>query len=513
MGYPLSTYVTSAFKLHSFTSATGVVAQLIGGLVRLPLAKLIDIWGRPQGYMICVGFYTLGLIMMAACNGIELYVTAQVFYWIGHLGTEYVVSVFVADTSQLKNRGLMFAFLVSPFIITSWVSGPLAAAFLGIETIEGALVVKGLGWRWAYGTFAIVAPLVAFPLYALFQWNYRKAVKSGLIPVRQSNRTIVQSIKYYLVQFDAFGLLLIVAGFALFLLPFNIYTYQKDQFASPTTICMLVLGVLLLIGFAVWECFGAPVTFIPFHLLRDRTVLGANLLSAVIFFGFYMWNGMFFSFLQVVNGLSVTEASYVTNIYSVGSCIWCFFAGLLVSRSGHFKAQALYFGVPVTILGAGLMIKFRQPDVNIGYIVMCQIFIAFAGGTLVITRQIAIMAATSHQYVAVVLAIQGMFTHLGGAIGSTVATAIWTSLFKEYLRRFLPTSELTNLNLIFADVKRQLAYPIGSPGRIAIQAAYGESQKWMLTAAVAVMGLMVPCVIIWRNSNLKEHKQVSGTVF
>jgi hypothetical protein len=39
--------------------------------------------------------------------------------------------------------------------------------------------------------------------------------------------------------------------------------------------------------------FGAPVTFIPFHLLRDRTVLGANLLAAVIFFGFYMWNGMF----------------------------------------------------------------------------------------------------------------------------------------------------------------------------------------------------------------------------
>lgn len=32
------------------------------------------------------------------------------------------------------------------------------------------------------------------------------------------------------------------------------------------------------------------------------------------------------------------------------------------------------------------MIHFRQPDINIGYIVMCQIFIAFARGTLVICQ-------------------------------------------------------------------------------------------------------------------------------
>ena len=65
------------------------------------------------------------------------------------------------------------------------------------------------------------------------------------------------------------------------------------------------------------------------------------------------------------------------------------------------------------------MIQFRQPDVNVGYIIMCQIFIAFAGGTLVITEQIAVMAATTHQYVAVVLAVQYMFSSIGGAIGQT----------------------------------------------------------------------------------------------
>lgn len=512
MGFGLTSYVTSDFSLHSLASATGVMSSLIGGLTKLPLAKLIDIWGRPQGYMCMVGCLTLGLVMMAACNGVELYAAAQVFYWIGQNGTDYVVSVFVADTSHLKNRGLMFAFLASPYIITSWVAGPLAQAYLGIKMVDGAPVVAGIGWRWAYGTFAIITPIIALPLFGLFQYNYRKAVKAGLMPVRESNRTLVQSLQYYVVQFDALGLLLIIAGLALLLLPFNIYSYQAKGFASPMIICMIVFGVLFLVAFAFWERFGAQVTFIPYRLLKDRTVLGANLLAGIIFFGFYMWNGMFFSFLHVVQDLNFTEATYMGNIYSIGSCLWSFAAGILISKTGKFKAQALFFGVPVTLLGAGLMIHFRQPEVNIGLVVMCQIFIAFAGGTLVITEQIAVMAATTHQYIAVVLAVQYMFSSVGGAIGQTVSTAIWTGTFRDNLIRFLPESELSKVDSIYSNLVTQMAFPEGTPERAAIQAAYGESQKWQLTAAVVSLSLMFPCVLAWRNYNLKEHKQVKGTV-
>lgn len=459
-----------------------------------------------------VSSLSLGLIMMAACNGVELFAAAQIFYWIGHNRTEYVVSIFVADTSRLKNRGLMFVFLDSPFMITSWIAGPLATAYLGIEMRDGKAVIAGIGWRWAYGTFAIVVPVVSLPLFALFQWNYKKAVKAGVMPANPTKRTLPQSVRYYLVQFDAVGLLLIVAGLALLLLPFNIYSYQAQGFASPMIICMIVFGLAFLIGFACWEEFGAPVTFIPFHLLRDRTVVGANLLAAVIFFGFYMWNGTFSSFLQVVPGLSITETTYVGNIYSIGSCLWSFAAGILIAKTDRFKAQALYFGVPVTLLGAGLMIHFRQPDVHIGFIVMCQIFIAFAGGTLVITEQIAVMAATTHQYVAVVLAIQDMFSSVGGAVGQTVSTAIWTGTFRDNLLRFLPQSEVGNVDKIYEDLAQQLSYPVGSPERLGIQAAYGESQKWQLTAAVSSLSLMIPCVLVWRNYQLNDHKQVKGTV-
>lgn len=39
-GWTLAPYVTSEFSLHGLTAITSVVAQLVAGLFRLPLAKV-----------------------------------------------------------------------------------------------------------------------------------------------------------------------------------------------------------------------------------------------------------------------------------------------------------------------------------------------------------------------------------------------------------------------------------------------------------------------------------------
>lgn len=395
----------------------------------------------------------------------------------------------------------MFAYASSPYIITTWLSGPISEAFL-----------NGSGFRWGFGTFCIVTPVVTLPLFGLFMWYLMKAKKMGLVPRRESGRTVPQSLYHYLREFDAFGLLLITAGIALFLLPFNIYSYQKDQWRSAIVICFLIFGFLLIIAFGVWEKWYAPVKFLPYHLLTDRTVLGACLLSGSVFVSFYIWDSYFSSFLQVVNGLSVTEASYVGNIYSIGSCFWSIIVGLYIRKYGSFKKICLYFGVPVTILGVGLMIHFRQPDVNIGYIVMCQIFIAFAGGTIVICEQTAAMAAVPHQYVAVILAVEGMASSIGQSIGLSITAAIWQSVFPEALAKYLPEEEQGQLATIYEDLTVQLSYPIGSPARTAIQHAYGDAQRYMLIAGTAVLAISLGATMMWRDINVRDIKQVKGNV-
>lgn len=104
----LTPWVTSAFQEHSLTPTVNVISSIIGGVWKLTLAKILDIFGRPQGYLISIMFTTLGLIMMAACNNVETYAAAQVFYWVGYNGLDYSLSIFLADTTSLRNRFVQF---------------------------------------------------------------------------------------------------------------------------------------------------------------------------------------------------------------------------------------------------------------------------------------------------------------------------------------------------------------------------------------------------------------------
>lgn len=102
----------------------------------------------------------------------------------------FSVDVITADTSSMRDRGLAFAFTSSPYIITAF-AGPKAA-----ENFYDS------NWRWAYGCWAIVLPVVALPLWWTLWSNKRKATKNGLLVKKPSGRTWLQSTWFYIVEFD-----------------------------------------------------------------------------------------------------------------------------------------------------------------------------------------------------------------------------------------------------------------------------------------------------------------------
>jgi len=81
-------------------------------------------------------------------------------------------------------------------------------------------------------------------------------------------------------------MILIVAAFALFLLPFSLASSSASAWRSGHIIAMIVIGGLLFPIFAIWEKYFATVCFAPFHLLVDRTVLCGCLLGATLFVSF-----------------------------------------------------------------------------------------------------------------------------------------------------------------------------------------------------------------------------------
>lgn len=497
-------YAYSNFMSAPQVSTANILASIIGGVLRLPIAKILNLWGRAEGFLLFAGVYLLGIIVIASCTGPNGYAAGYVLYWIGYDAIYFIMDVFIADTSGLRNRAFAFAFVGTPFICTAF-TGPLAAqSFITRD--------PKTGWRWAYGAFAIIMFVVLTPLAIVFKFFQRKAEKMGLFVREPSGRTKWQSCVHYFHDFDIVGAFLLIAAFVIFLLPFSLQSNGRAGYSSASFIAMVIIGFLLFFAFAAWEKWAARVHFVKWELFRKPTVLGACLLAALLYFSFYQWDLYYYYFVQVVYDLNISDAGYMLQVYNVGSCFWGVVFGLWVRWTKHFKYTCLLFGLPLMILGAGLMIHFRGGEGSIGYLVMCQIFIAFAGGTLVIGEQMAVMAAADRDGVPLMLALVGLSSSLGGAIGYAVAGAIYTNTFPDALLRALPEADKGNFSTIYlGGTTTQMSYPVGSATRDAINYAYGYSQKYECIAATACLVLGFPFIAMWKNYNV-DKKQNKGTL-
>lgn len=153
------------------------------------------------------------------------------------------------------------------------------------------------------------------------------------------------------------------------------------------------------------------------------------------------------------------------------------------------------------------MSYYGNSESGIGYIVVSHIFISVAAGVIMVCDEVAILAAVPNHDAAVCLAVLGLFENIGGAIGLTIASTVWQSIFRRKLMEFVPIEELPNVVKIYADLSTQLSYPIGSEARIAIQHAYEDTQGKLLAIAMAVWAGGFMAVVMWRNINVININQ------
>ncbi|KAK5627871.1 hypothetical protein RRF57_003586 [Xylaria bambusicola] len=498
--FNLMPFVVSEFSSHSLIPTIGIVSNVLSGVLKLPVAKIIDSWGRPQGFASMTLLAALGLALMSLCRDVQTYAAAQVIYQVGISGFTYILEIIVADTSSLKNRSLALGFSSTPYLVTTFIGSAIASYFTEDDL-----------WRWAFGASSLTLVLLSLPLFCILILNMRKAKKLGLLQTSTKQEPwTLRKFHRYLVEFDALGMLLLSAGMTLILVPFSLTTKSTATTDINAYTFTLFLGFVFVIAFGFHEK-RTKKPFIAFSLLCSRNVAGACLLSTTIFVAYFAWDGYYTSYLQVVHGLTITQAGYIGQTYTIGSSVWGLAVGYLIRKSDRFKWLAVA-ALPVHILGGALMIIFRRPDTHIIWVVLCQILLTIGGSTLVVCDQMAVMTAVSHSELASTMAILSLATYLGSAMGSSLSGAIWNSTLPGALAELLPELSPLELVSIGSDLKKQLSYPMGTPIRTAIIAAYGQSQARMCVVGTLISLLEIGAVLIWRDKRLSLSKQVKGTV-
>ena len=186
----LSPYITSSFSKHGLLAVISIAARIIGGVVTLSVAKIIDLRGRMEGFIGALCLIIIGMIMKATCTNVEMYAAAQVFWWVGKVSLSFIIDVFVADITTLRNRMIIFTLNATPNICTTFAGPKISEIFL-----------YQLNFRWAFGAFLIILVIVSLPVLAILYIHEQKAKKVGVIR-EKSGRTTLQSLKHYAIEFD-----------------------------------------------------------------------------------------------------------------------------------------------------------------------------------------------------------------------------------------------------------------------------------------------------------------------
>ncbi|KAL4786829.1 major facilitator superfamily domain-containing protein [Aspergillus varians] len=501
-------YATSAFKQHSAMSA----ARVVGNITRIAaypiIAKLGDVFGRAEMFTLSILFQAIGYSIFAGCKNVSQYIAAGIFESIGSTGWGLTQQVFVADVTNLINRAVWSTLPDSLTVIP--------ALYIGTEISDRML--KDLQWRWGYGMWAIIQPVCSTLLIGSMLYYQRRtpvpATTSEMLGWNAGETWWKRLYNLIWIQLDGFGAVLLLLGLSLFLIPLSLTGSQKsDDWHKGSLIAMLVLGVVIFIAFIAWDTWFAKKPFIPYRMIKNRTVAAACLLGALDFFHYSVFSVFFTSYLQVAAHYGPASATRIDNSLRVAFQVAGIFAAYFMKYTRRSQIWVLS-GVPLSVLGMGVLLYLvDMGDGKVGNeaaFVTAKSMIGIGRGFYQTASQVAVQASVSRGEVSVVTAVFFAAMSVGGAIGTSVAGAIWRNTLPRKLSEHLPAEYKSQAKAIFGSIVVAKKYQVGTPARVAIDTSYRESQRLLGIAALVSLVPMLGIMFFLKNVKLDERTTLVG---
>ena len=495
----LQPWATSAFNHHSMGLGTlNIAIQIITAISKPVWARTANIVSRPATYMFSMVFYVIGYVIVASSHTISAYIVGSALAAAGSSGVDFLNLIIVADMTSLKWRALATSILSTPFIINTWYAG---------------YIVQDLGptgWRWGYGMFCIIMPVVLSPA-TIIMFFYEDKAHNKLDQQERSDYREEMGFKKnwkkllwrVFIEVDAFGLVVLGFAFSLLLLPFSLYAGADNQWKNPSLIAMFVVGGILLIFFFAYEFLWAPFPIVP------KRCINRTLAASVVIDFIYQLAGMvplvyFSSFVWIVKDWSNQDWTYFNNTLTMALCVFGVVAGICMRVTHRYKVFQ-YFGVVLAILGSGIMIDGRTASDNTQRIIWSQILSGMGGGFNVVASGVALQASIPHRDMAISISIVSLISSIGSSIGSSISTAIWQGKMEDSLRKYMPSSVTDEQVLgFFGNIATLRNYEIDSEVRQAGIRAYREVNFYFYPIALSLQAIRLAAVFLQSNYYLGD---------
>ncbi|GMK54164.1 hypothetical protein CspeluHIS016_0107500 [Cutaneotrichosporon spelunceum] len=513
-------FATSFWGKHTIIGLIAVINNLISAVIMPILAKICDMMSRPSGLLISGAFFTLGYVIVAAAPTIHAVVGGEAIYTAGRTGTYQVMHILISDMTPLRWRGVVLGAYALPFVLNGFVAGLITA---DIRALSGA---GGDGWRWGFGMFAIIVPVVIGPAVVVMYWGHHRAKKLGALSLASSSwtrrrllreegaepkRSLKEMLIWLFWQGDVVGLILFAFAFGLILAPPTLEPITEGGYSNASLIAMFAVGAVVFIAFLVWEMFYARSPICPRRLLNP-TFLSCLAISFFHFFSGQLTDAYYNSWAYILKPQwSDRDYTFFSNIHNTGLCIFATMAGFLLYFTKRYKYIQLA-GIGIRVIGEGLnYMTWQSNHQSDAMLIVAKTIISMGAGIIMTTTAVAAPATVPHRDLAVAMAVLHMVPQLGGSFAGSISASIWNNQVPANLKRYLPELSDKERARVFGNIRsarRQQPHDL-------VNRAYSEAMRPLFIAAVVsscvafVIALFAKEMNLNRRHNIvEEHKEV-----
>ncbi|KIW45798.1 uncharacterized protein PV06_04152 [Exophiala oligosperma] len=385
------------------------IAYTLAAAVPIPFAGYLqDIFGRRLILLFATSLTMVGLIILGTAHSFPQAVVAMALCGTGAGIAELAAFAGVTEVVPVKARGYSVAFMT--VVATPFGPYPLYCQLLSTRAT----------WRWGIWMVLIfqgIALLGAALLY--FPSKHSRLV--GL-----ARKDVIKNIDYV-------GGLLSLAGLTLLLVALNNGGYLY-HWKSAKVLVPLILGIVAIGAFVVWERYFAKVPIAPRVLFRGSIIPKAFIISFVGGVNFYsLSNFAPIYFTNVYHTDPVTTGARGIGL-SLGVIWGAVLGATFVSRFPKYAKWCITICCAIMTSFIGSLAA-GNPS-NPGYVVAASTIGGLAVGGLIVPASTYATVACPDDLIATTVGLILALRAVGGSIGF----AIYYNIFRNKLDTKLPTT-------------------------------------------------------------------------
>ncbi|KAK0932763.1 hypothetical protein LTR29_015669 [Friedmanniomyces endolithicus] len=387
---------TISAQLHS---ASGYVwigsAYLLANAAAGPVwAKCSDIWGRKPALLGAVVLFAGASIMGALSVSMNMLIAARALQGTAGGGLLQLVFITISDLFSMRERVLYLGLTEVLWAIAGGIGPLIGGAFTQLVT-----------WRWC---FWVNLPICGTTFVLLFCFldvhNPRTGFSEGLAAI------------------DWFGTLSILGVIIMLLLGLD-FGGAVFPWSSPTVICLIVFGIVMIGVFLFSEEKLAKYPLIPLSMFKDPSNLAIFIIGATQGMCYIPAEYYLPLYFQSAKQASPLRSGVLILPITVCEGAFGILSGVMMHQTGRYR-EVMWAGVLLILIGTGLYISIGA-DTSIPKLVGFMIIGGSGCGLLFEAPVIAIQNTVSQADTATATAAFGMIRNIATSISIVLGGVIF----------------------------------------------------------------------------------------